>query len=350
MQSIRKKIIVIVGIILLSGYGTNVHAQEPIAPPSLEELGNLKFETAVDLTVACSGGLIQDDDGFLWIPCENGLYRFDGVELKQFSKKENNLSSRFIGGIMQDSKAILWIATEDGGLNKYDKATNHFDAYKHDPNDANTISSNFIPSLFGKQHLIEDRNGFIWVGTEKGLNKLDQESGTFTHYQHDPADPSSVSSDFILAVFEDSQGIIWVGTNDTGLDRFDPRTETFSNYQSVANDPNSLSDNTVFAIYEDAQGSLWIGTASGGLNKFDPTRQTFTHYLPETDNPNSLGYKSVYSIMGDSADRLWVTHTAADRAGLTIFDPQTETFIRHGVDDNNPYALPTNSISGMYHD
>ncbi len=351
-KRLNRVICFMIGIVLFSAYGNNIQAQEQeqLPPLSFDELRGLKFETAVDLAVPCSGGLIQDEDGFLWIPCENGLYRFDGIEIKQFSRKENNLSSRFIGGVMQDSEGIIWVTTTDGGLNKYDKNTNSFRAYKHDPDDATTISSNFITATFGKQHLIEDRNGFIWVGTERGLNKLDKDSETFTRYQHDPDDPASLSSDVILTVFEDSQGIIWVGTNHTGLDRFDPRTETFTNYPPIADDLNSLSAPAVTAIYEDAQGILWIGTDNGGLNRFDPDSQNFTHYMPQADNANSLGDTFVHSIEGDISGRLWITHVTADQVGLTIFDPQTETFIRYGADDNDPYALPTNNISGVYHD
>ena len=73
-------------------------------------------------------------------------------------------------------------------------------------------------------------------------------------------------------------GIVWVGTWDAGLDRFDPATGTFTHFVHDPGDPTSLSDNAVYQLIEDRNGELWIGTVDGGLNRFDRATATFTRF------------------------------------------------------------------------
>jgi two-component system sensor histidine kinase ChiS len=109
--------------------------------------------------------------------------------------------------------------------------------------------------------ILQDREGFIWFGTEGGLNRYD--GYQFTIYQHDPDSPKSLGNDTVFALFEDHAGILWVGTGN-GLDRYDPATASFAHYTHDANDPGSLSASFVLAIYQDRAGALWIGTEDGG--------------------------------------------------------------------------------------
>ena len=100
-----------------------------------------------------------------------------------------------------------------------------------------------------------------------GLNRFDPAKGRFNAYRNDPNDPRSLSSDKVLSMFEDRAGIVWLGT-DAGLNRFDPKTERVTIYRHDPRNSRSLSHDTVYAIREDRQGQLWVGTHFG-LNHFD---------------------------------------------------------------------------------
>src|SRR5215813_8576644 len=113
------------------------------------------------------------------------------------------------------------------------------------------------------QAIVQDRTGFMWFGTNNGLNRFD--GYNIVAYRHDPTNPHSLSGNLIEDLYEDRSGTLWVGTR-SGLNAFDRRTERFTRYRNDPANPHSLSDNTVIAIYADRAGVLWLGTA-GGLNR-----------------------------------------------------------------------------------
>jgi ligand-binding sensor domain-containing protein/nitrate/nitrite-specific signal transduction histidine kinase len=165
-------------------------------------------------------------------------------------------------------------------------------------------------SLSKVDAILQDRQGFLWVGTQSGLNKYD--GYQFTVYRNDPADPGSLSHDRIYALYEDSAGELWFGTG-AGLDRLDRLTGTFVHYQAgLGGNPYTGMPDTgaaVFAIQEDRHGVLWVGS-SAGLYHLDPGSQTPTR---------SLGWQSVYRIAENIDGQLWV----ADVNGLYLLDPET---------------------------
>src|SRR5215510_9281669 len=152
------------------------------------------------------------------------------------------------------------------------------------------------------QAVVQDHAGFMWFGTNTGLNRFD--GYNIAAYRHDPTNPHSLSGNLIEALYVDRSGTLWVGTR-SGLNAFDRRTERFTRYRNDPADPRSLSDNTVIAIYEDRSGVLWLGTA-GGLNRFDRATETFTTYRHDPANLRSLSYEGVRVGKEDNAGFLWV--------------------------------------------
>ena len=115
--------------------------------------------------------------------------------------------------------------------------------------------------------ILQDRKGFLWFGTQDGLNRYDGYS--FKIFNHQSDNPNSLSHNDIRALFEDQSGNIWIGTLGGGLDRYDPRLEQFTHFKHDTTRPLSLSDNKINTICADQEGCVWIGTGKG-LDSFDP--------------------------------------------------------------------------------
>jgi PAS domain S-box-containing protein len=170
--------------------------------------------------------------------------------------------------------------------------------------------------------LLQDHRGYLWIGTQDGLNRYD--GYHITQFKHNPADPASISYNGILALFEDADGFLWIGTWGGGLDRYDPYTGVFDHYQPDPNNPASLSHPVVTDIVDDAQGNLWIGTL-GGLERLNPSTGIFTHFRHDPANPASLSSDAISIILPASDGTLWIGTGAfgTPGAGLNHFDPAT---------------------------
>jgi ligand-binding sensor domain-containing protein/signal transduction histidine kinase len=249
---------------------------------------------------------------------------------------EQGLSDQRVQAIVQDRAGFLWFGTNNG-LNRFDGY--NIVAYRHDPTNPHSLSGNLIEDLY------EDRAGTLWVGTRAGLNAFDRRTERFTRYRHDPANPRSLSSNTVIAIYEDRSGVLWLGTA-SGLNRFDRATETFTVYRHDPANPRSLSHDTVRVIYEDHSGALWLGTLAG-LNRFDRATETFTAYRHDPANPRSLSHDVIWDIHEDRAGTLWV---GTDGGGLSRFDPATGAFTHYRHDPKNPHSLSADRVDCLFED
>lgn len=249
---------------------------------------------------------------------------------------EDGLSQTTVSSILQDYRGFMWFGTEDG-LNRYDGHS--YKVYKHNQDDTTSLSYNYIGAIH------EDRSGRLWIGTiGGGLNRYVRDKDEFVCYLANPRNPNSLSSNFVYTVLADRAGILWVGT-ENGLNAFDPKTEKFTQFFADVSKPNSLSHNRVRALCEDSSGALWIAT-DGGLNRFDPDSRQFVHYLSSPDAPNSLSDNSVVCVFEDKSGMLWL----GTKNGLNKFDPAKNAFTRYMVDSDTPNSLSHKSITVIYED
>ena len=195
--------------------------------------------------------------------------------------------------------------------------------------------------------IFQDSTGFLWIGTQDGLNRYDGYS--FKIFKHDPENVNSLSHNAVLAITEDQHGYLWVGTWGGGLNRFDPATETFTRYRSDADAPDSLSNDVVTSIKEDTGGALWVGTL-GGLNRYNPEKDGFDLFKHDPDDPNSLSSDAISLIFEDSKHQLWIGTGAygVEGSGLNQLDPSTGKATRYQHDEKNVRSLSSNNISAMY--
>ena len=108
--------------------------------------------------------------------------------------------------------------------------------------------------------ILQDKQGFIWIGTSSGLSRYD--GYHFKTYQHDPDNANSLSANWVRDLIEGQDGMIWIATEGGGVNKFDPRTETFTRYPFGFNDPKRISSDRAFRILQARNGDLWI--TSGG--------------------------------------------------------------------------------------
>ena len=186
---------------------------------------------------------------FIFLLCLNIFYSLilinaqqNQINFEHISIKDG-LSNSIIKSIIQDNKGFLWIGTENG-LNKFDGYK--FTTYIHDPQDPNSLNSNEITVLF------EDHLGLIWVGTEKGIHVFDRNLDRFLLYQDDNVDTSKLE---ILSIYQDDKNILWVGT-DEGLYIYNRNNNIFIHYQNYFDITGSLYGEDITAVFQDSAGIL----------------------------------------------------------------------------------------------
>ncbi|MFD2935395.1 two-component regulator propeller domain-containing protein [Spirosoma flavum] len=235
------------------------------------------------------------------------------VSFKHITTDEG-LSQSNVTCILQDQQGFMWFGTQDG-LNKYDGYA--FTVYQNDPLQPTSLSDNFIVSLF------EDRRGHLWVGTAGGgLCRFDKQTGRFSRFTRSETDARSLSSNHVLAITEDRQGTLWIAT-EGGLNQFNPTSGTFIRYQHQVGDSGSLPNDLVQDVLVDRQGQIWVATYGGGLNRFDPVTGTFHPYKNRPADKTSLSHNKVKKLFEDSQGRLWV---ATQGGGLNLLNQDQESF------------------------
>ncbi|MDS4057848.1 MAG: two-component regulator propeller domain-containing protein, partial [Candidatus Contendobacter sp.] len=192
--------------------------------------------------------------------------------------------------------------------------------------------------------IYEDRQGILWVGTiGNGLNSYDPKTGKFTRYRSE----ASLVSGFVFALTETRDGILWVATLSGGLYSLDPERRQFTRYLPNAADPTSIDHTLIGPLHEDRQGALWVGTLGKGIDRLDRAAAKFQWYRHRPDDPTSLSNGSVWNIFEDRAGIVWV---GTEGTGLNRLDPATGQFTHYRHDPNDPRSLSGSSAYNLYED
>ena len=318
---------------------------------------------------------LEEEDGKLWISSHQGglyLYDMNSEDLRHFINNPyipESISTNQVGYLYKDDTGILWVASDDGGINIFDPNSEKFkDRFPVINNDIDKENRSFKSAYM-------DKNNTIWIGTDKGLNKLNKNRKLLKTYINDPNNPGSIGGGGVTALYEDSKGRFWVGNWGGSLHRFDREKEIFHRYEAehgVYDDPHKISNPLVLDIEEDKNGYLWLGTVLGILERFDPETELFEHfdfrewgaafqreiivdeksdciwsvssaglfrlnrrskqvkvYQHETKNPKSLSDNNVMGMIQNDDGSLWLT----TGKGLNHFNPETEEFTHYGLAD-----------------
>jgi ligand-binding sensor domain-containing protein/nitrate/nitrite-specific signal transduction histidine kinase len=274
--------------------------------------------------------IAENNDGRLWVYDFNRLYLLD-PETGQRSLA--GLEVPWIDSIYVDALGDVWVGSTDG-LRRMDHATGSVVHYQHDPDDSTSLGNHRVYAL------LEDHAGRLWVGTFGGLDLFDREQDRFVHYRYDPSNPYSLSDNLVLSLYEDRSGVLWIGTDNglnkyswmanrftlytqlpaVSLETLDPN----SGHPLETSGLQALSGERVSAVYEDREGILWIGLFDGGLDRLDRSAGTLTVYRHDPDDPDSLSSDTVREIYEDISGMLWV----GTEMGLNRFEPDSGTFFK----------------------
>ena len=285
--------------------------------------------------------MTQDKYGYMWFADQTNdcLVRYDGYRMKIFHNDpadSNSVGTKNFESIAADPSGNIWIGVPRG-VDKFDAATDRFVHYRYPKGEKNR----------GYNVILVDHSGIVWIGTGEGLDRLDPATGKFTHYLHSDNDISSLSSNIVRSLYEDKAGVLWVGTGiafDTktkegGLNKFNKETGTFTRYLHDPNDPHSLISNKVRAIFEDSKGNFWVGTDGDGLHLMNRQNGTFERLTYDPLHPEKLSRPPVKK--GDDMDHItFITEDVTGKIwigtyfqGIVCYNPKTKKIDHFNSDD-----------------
>lgn len=239
---------------------------------------------------------------------------------------ENGLSSSAIYAIHQDKTGFMWFGTENG-LNRYDGY--NFTIFKHNRDDVNSIADDYTWDI------CEDKDGKLWFATNDGLDKYDPLTGKFTHFVNDPNDSNSLSSNLISSIALDAENNLWVGTWDAGFNIYSPSTNKFKRFNSAN---SNLQSDIVWYIFKDSKNNMWVGTESGGLLRYNYSEENYSNFLEG---------KIITSICEDQLGYIWFG-TYGD--GLIRYDYSKNTFTDFKTSSTNSNSIADDYIWKVYTD
>lgn len=242
---------------------------------------------------------------------------------------ENGLSQSTVETILQDSNGYMWIGTNDG-LNKYNGYS--FKKYEHDIYDKNTISSNYIVDI------VEDKDGYIWVSTTNGLNKINPKNDNIINYFSTSKD-GNLSNNRICEILVRKNNDILVTTSD-GLNLYNKDTDSFERILAGKDD---LPSQYIHSIEEDYYGNIWLGTQSG-LVKLDKNLTKIQEFTNKTID--SISDNPIYRVYSDGSDNIWV---ATLGSGLININSKTNN-IKVYKNSNSEKSLPNDVVRDILRD
>ncbi len=251
---------------------------------------------------------------------------------------QDGLSQNTVTAIHQDRSGFMWFGTENG-LNRYDGY--EIIRYHRDRGAANGLTSDFI------WQIAEDAQGNLWCATVGGgLVKWDRATDNFKSYRGNGGEAQSIGDDSVRAVLVAGDGRVWAGTSDSGVSVLDPVSGQVRRYRHDEADSDSLSNDAVFSLYEDRSGLIWVGT-DRGLNQFNADTGKFRRYLHDPTDRTSISHDRIRSIYQDRAGALWIGTYAG---GVNRLGRNGHTFRRFQHDPARAASLSNDHVRAIFED
>ncbi|MBW3568179.1 MAG: hypothetical protein KY410_09545, partial [Proteobacteria bacterium] len=284
--------------------------------------------------------VVQDAHGFLWFGTEDGLHRFDGYEMLVYQAKPGDPAGLQADGIQDlavDENGDLWVATYGGGVSRLSATTGRFTHYLHDPDNAETLRSNFV------FRIALDTDGSVWAITNEGLDRVDPATGNVRRFT--AGETSGLTSNDHWSILVDSTGTTWLGALD-GLFVYSPEQQRFSLFREGDERYEAFHDHTVSAMAEAPDGSLLLATRSG-VHRLDGRRELADHFSAKTFGLATDADVRIGRILATSTGEIWASSFAN---GVYWWDDKTGNFRNYRHDPADTWSLPDDVILSMYED
>lgn len=280
--------------------------------------------------------ITEDKDGYLWIGTwGNGIIKFDkknksGLHIFNEPNNSQSLSSNRVLDIIIDKNGTLWIATFGGGINKLDQK--YLLNQKQNPELKPTFlhyrgDNNVNTSLYDDKviKLFEDRDRNIWIGTyDGGLNKLDfvnknypPDKAIFEQYLFS-ANSTGTLNNTVMAIEEDFEGYLWIGTFGSSVKRFDKNLKAFLDFSELSVQQTIFHDAEILSLFVDRSGIIWVGSHLGeGVTKIQKRNPKFKKINSQSMGRLKLNDDVVWALFKDSGSNLWV---GTYRGGVNVLN------------------------------
>jgi signal transduction histidine kinase/ligand-binding sensor domain-containing protein/AraC-like DNA-binding protein len=245
----------------------------------------------------------------------------------RFYSSDRELSNSMITKILQDKQGFVWIATEDG-LNRFDGLT--FKYYKNVRNDTTSLISNFVRTIG------LDRQGRLWIGCINGLMIYNSQNETFREVRL--FRDTIRLQPHVASILESGNGDMLIATSGQGLVIIKKGSDTGYVDLDIS---AKLSSEFLDCMFEDSSGKLWIGTVNDGINLFDPVTRQMKIFRHAEGQPNSLSNNSVSAICENQKGNILV---GTLNGGLNIINPKENNFSIVPVSGGNEATLPVKCL------
>ncbi|GGK64882.1 two-component regulator propeller domain-containing protein [Rufibacter glacialis] len=242
---------------------------------------------------------VEDRQGNLWMGTNGGGLLYWNRATGQYTRYQHNpqdpasLSSNVIVSLLLDKEQNLWIGTYLGGLNKFDGK--RFTRFGRQTQNGVVLGDDNIWELF------QDHQGRLWVGTmREGLQQFNPASGAFQSFRRTATRPGTTTA-YVAAIAQDQQGNLWIG-GDLGVEVLHVASNKVVHFQNDPENPESLSSNGIISIFRDSRQNMWVGTTEG-LNLYDLKSNSFRLFTKE----NGLADNIILNILEDRHHDLWVS-------------------------------------------
>jgi len=314
----------------------------PLIAKSFEEIRNIKIQC-----------VRISSTGIIWVGTEkDGILKAD-LNAKNFKLLSNNklssprISHKEVYAIYENSNSELFIGTKEG-LNiinpKSEKTLVYKKQAENPKNVSYTVSKDIPGDIIGV--IKPQLDGKIWLGLfDYKISLFDPKTGKFLNFHHNPSDPTAFKPWSLRSICVTRSNDVYFGSTGGGLAHYNPHEQNFNYYPVTEIGKGGTSDYGINIIFEDSQGIIWIGTAMGGLNRFDPRNGAFKHYKHNPKDKKTIGNNLIKSILEPKIhgeDILWI----GTQGGLERFDKKTETFSLIDKSD----GLPSNIVHGILED
>lgn len=295
------------------------------------------FNKDSDLSSQFIRSLAEDENQNIWVATNNGIDKIDIKNNKNIISFKTghgkfDISENDIYVVRYDPKGYIWAGALKEGLNRIDINTNEVKQYKNDYRDEKSLPGNYVKDI------LRDSSGNLWVGTDNGLAKYNEQTENFATYKNKIYDKTSLVNDEVFSIQEDESGLIWVGTY-AGISMFDPNTN-IEHYKKDPFDENSISDNSIYGIYEDKDGLLWVGTNSKGVNVINRKNYNVKH-LNKTSKDYPISDDNINDVVGID-NKIFI----ATKNGLNEVDKDLKTINIYNTED----GICNNNITALFAD